>query len=443
MNIYWFRRDLRLDDNHGLFQILKQSNTVLPIFIFDPFILDTLPRNDRRVNFLVNTVQQIQKSLFDMNKSFWVFYGKPKDVFLYLLQNYPIQSIYCNHDYEPQAIERDKEIELLAQRFGISFFSFKDHVIFEKREVTKQDGNLFKVFTPYSNQWKKLVAQQGVYIFDSFSYISNIIPSTLLLQKEVNTSIKVFTQVEQWSIADIGFITNIVTIEPVLSAIDGYESVRDYPCFSTTKVSVALRFGTISIRKLVLMTQTGYEKYLNELIWREFYSMLLYNFPHTITQPYNSKYQSLVYDNNIDLLNLWKEGKTGYPLIDAGMLELKATGCMHNRVRMLTASFLTKLLWIDWQWGERYFAQELFDFDLASNVGNWQWVAGVGCDAAPYFRIFNPSIQHQKYDSKHEYIKRWIPEYKEAYYIKPCINYEEARIRALGQFKTYLRSNHG
>ena len=439
MNIYWFRRDLRLEDNHALYEILKQSNTVLPIFIFDPSILDTLPRNDRRVTFLVETVQQIQKLLVEMNKTFWVFYGKPKDVFLYLLQNYPIQSIYCNHDYEPQAIERDKEIELLAQRFGISFFSFKDHVIFEKREVTKQEGTLFKVFTPYSNQWKKLLSQQGIYTFDSFPYLFNIISATEIINKEVTVSIKLFRNISEWAIADIGFTSNIFTIEPYLVAINNYESVRDYPSLNTTKVSVALRFGTISIRKLVLMAQTSNEKYLNELIWREFYSMLLYNFPHTVTQPYNNKYQSLVYDDATDLLNLWKEGQTGYPLIDAGMIELKTTGNMHNRVRMLTASFLTKLLWIDWRLGERYFAQQLLDFDLASNVGNWQWVAGVGCDAAPYFRIFNPSIQHQKYDSKHEYIKKWIPNYSNHTYIKPCINYEESRIRALEKFKAYLK----
>ncbi|WP_298900028.1 deoxyribodipyrimidine photo-lyase [uncultured Psychroserpens sp.] len=430
LSIFWFRRDLRLDDNVGFFEALKANHPVLPIFIFDSEILSKLPESDARVTFIYDTLQKMRTALHEeYNSSIAMFYGKPIDIYEQLVKDYDIQVVYTNHDYEPYARERDDEIEKFLSKKNIQFKTFKDQVIFEKDEVVKKDGNPYVVYTPYMKVWKAQFKTRNLDFFHTNSHLKNLIK---------------LSQLPNLSLSDIGFKTSnqkIAKYDVTPTLIQDYEDTRNFPAKdSTSRLGPHLRFGTVSIRKMVKKAiAENNEIFWQELIWREFFMQILWHFPHTATKSFKSKYDRIEWRNNEDEFQLWCEGKTGYPLVDAGMRQLNQTGFMHNRVRMLVGSFLCKHLLIDWRWGEAYFAEKLHDYDMASNVGNWQWVAGSGVDAAPYFRIFNPTSQIQKFDKDHTYIKTWVPDYQEFTYPKPMVDHKEARERCLKTYKEALQ----
>lgn len=426
--LFWFRRDLRLDDNAGLYEALKQNMNVLPIFVFDSEILNKLDdKQDARVHFIHHQLTVLQQQLNALGSSILVKLGKPKEIFESLAQQYIIKAVYTNHDYEPYAIKRDHEIAELLRSKGISFHSSKDQVIFEKDEVTKDDLKPYTVFTPYMKKWKSKLTVNHLMPHPTKNYYNNFFQTT---------AIPLLT------LADIGFLPSSIDFpgsDIIPAVIQHYSEQRDIPSIKgTSRLSVHLRFGTVSIRSLVAQAQRLNEKWLNELIWREFYMMILYHFPHVVNRAFKPAYDRIPWSNNETHFKLWCEGKTGYPIVDAGMRELNQTGFMHNRVRMITASFLTKHLLIDWRWGEAYFAKKLLDFELSSNNGGWQWSASSGCDAAPYFRVFNPYEQTKKFDPQLKYIKQWIPEFDELNYIKPIVDHKFARERVLSTYKKAL-----
>ena len=424
MNIFWFRRDLRLEDNVGLFHALNSGEEVLPIFIFDETILSQLPKNDARVTFIHQQLEEIQNQMQAIGKSLAVFYGKPIDIFSKLIIENQVKSVYANHDYEPYARKRDLEMYHLFKDNDIEFKTSKDQVIFEKSEIVKDDGTPYVVYTPYSNKWKYNFSKIELINYNSQDYSNKIkIHSYPFL-----------------SLTDIGFETSFIKITPYNisdSLIDNYQATRNFPALNKTSyLGIYLRFGVVSIRKMIAKAfECKNETFLKELIWREFFMQILWHFPHTVNSSFRPKYDAIVWDNNEDLFQKWCDGKTGYPFVDAGMRELNTTGHMHNRVRMIVASFLCKHLLIDWRWGETYFATKLLDYEQASNVGNWQWAAGSGVDAAPYFRIFNPSEQIKKFDKDLIYIKKWIPEFETDSYPEPIIDHKEARERCLKVYK--------
>ncbi len=428
MTIVWLRRDLRLFDNAALYYALQQNTNVQPIFIFDKTILDKLTnKDDARITFIHNALQALQQQLISNGSSLRVFYDTPHNVFAQLATE-QVTAVYTNHDYEPYAHERDGAIATLLAQHHIKFNTYKDHVIFEKNEVTKDDGTAYTVFTPYANKWKKTITDYYLKAYPTEKYFGNFIqqqPIALL------------------SLANIGFDKSTITLPSVSwneSLIRNYSAQRDFPAIAgTSKLSVHLRFGTVSIRQLARLATPLSVTWLNELIWRDFYAMILYHFPHSATKAVKPAYDRILWRNNEAEFAAWCSGNTGYPIVDAGMRELNATGFMHNRVRMITASFLTKHLLIDWRWGERYFAEKLLDFDLSSNVGGWQWAAGSGCDAAPYFRVFSPDAQTKKFDAKLTYIKKWIPEVEQVFkYPKPIVDHKFARERVLATYKIAL-----
>ena len=426
--LFWFRRDLRLDDNAGLYEALKQNMNVLPIFLFDSEILNKLDnKQDARVHFIHHQLTVLQQQLSALGSSIMVKLGKPKEIFESLAQQYIIKAVYTNHDYEPYAIKRDHEIAELLRSKGISFHSFKDQVIFEKDEVTKDDLKPYTVFTPYMKKWKSKLTTNHLMPHPTQNYYNNFFQTAAIPLP---------------TLADIGFLPSSIDFpgsKIIPAVIQHYSEQRDIPSIKgTSRLSVHLRFGTVSIRSLVAQAQRLNEKWLNELIWREFYMMILYHFPHVVNRAFKPAYDRIPWSNNETHFKLWCEGKTGYPIVDAGMRELNRTGFMHNRVRMITASFLTKHLLIDWRWGEAYFAKKLLDFELSSNNGGWQWSASSGCDAAPYFRVFNPYEQTKKFDPQLKYIKQWIPEFDELNYIKPIVDHKFARERVLSTYKKAL-----
>ena len=429
LNIFWFRRDLRLDDNVAFYEALKSDFPVLPIFIFDSEILEHLPKNDARVSFIFNTLQKMRSTLQDeQSSSIAMFHGKTIDIYNQIIKDYDIKSVYVNHDYEPYANKRDEDIKSLLHKHNIDFKTFKDQVIFERNEVVKSDGNPYMVYTPYMKTWKEKFKSHLLEIYDTNNYLSNLIKNTHLPNLDLQ---------------DIGFKKSKQTIEnytvtPTL--IQNYEATRNFPAKnSTSRLGPHLRFGTVSIRKMVKKAiAEKNEIFWQELIWREFFMQILWHFPHTASQSFKPKYDRIEWRNNEAEFKLWCEGKTGYPLVDAGMRELNKTGFMHNRIRMLVGSFLCKHLLIDWRWGEAYFAEKLHDYDMASNVGNWQWVAGSGVDAAPYFRIFNPTTQIDKFDKKLEYIKKWVPDFQELTYPTQIVDHKMARERCLQVYKAAL-----
>ncbi len=427
INIHWFRRDLRVNDNHALFAALSAEFPVLAIFIFDPNILNHLPKKDARVQFLHSTLTSIHEQLISVGSALRIFHCTPEKALEQLLNEFDVQNLFANRDYEPNARKRDKQIYDSLKEKGITFIGKKDHVIFEAAEVTKDDGLPYTVYTPYSKKWKTRLESNPI----------NCYPSEELQSNFLQTKTYNFPSLEQ-----IGFEKTEIafpTITLNTSAIQNYHINRDFPAIDgTTRMSLHLRFGTISTRELVLYGLTSNEKWLNELIWREFYQMIIYHFPNTVDHAFKPAYDFIEWNNNEEEFHSWCEGRTGYPLVDAGMRELNETGFMHNRVRMVVASFLTKHLLIDWRWGERYFAEKLLDFDLASNVGGWQWAAGSGCDAAPYFRIFNPTSQMEKFDKQNEYIKKWVPEINTSEYAAPIVEHTFARNRCLEKYKEAL-----
>lgn len=429
--VFWFRRDLRLNDNVGLFHALQDHRSVLPLFIFDPDILDHLPKNDARVSFIFDTLQGIRDFLLKNHQSSLAIYrGKPLDVFQKLISEYKINSVYTNHDYEPYALERDQKIKILLASKNITFNTFKDQVIFEKDEVVKDDGQPYVVYTPYMRKWKSIFKiNTDLKEYDTTPFLDNFIKNSAL----PNCTLK-----------ELGFEKAPITVPDALVSpelIKKYEDTRNFPAVQngTSRLGPHLRFGTVSIRK-IMKKAVGADNgtFWNELIWREFFMQVLWHYPHTTGQSFKPKYDRIEWLNKEDDFEKWKNGLTGYPLIDAGMRQLNATGYMHNRVRMLVASFLCKHLLIDWRWGEAYFAEKLLDYEMGSNVGNWQWAAGSGVDAAPYFRIFNPATQVQKFDKQGKYINKWVPDLQELTYPAPMINHEMARERCLKVFKNAL-----
>lgn len=427
--IFWFRRDLRLEDNAGLYNALKSGYKVLPIFIFDKNILDKLEnKKDQRVEFIHKAISDIQDQLVSFRSSLLVKYGNPFEIWKNLMVDFEITEVYTNHDYEKYAIERDKQVGELLNTNGIAFYTFKDQTIFEKNEVLSGAGTPYTVFTPYSRKWKETLNEFYLKSYPTANYFQNFIKIA---------SFKLPT------LAEIGFVeTGSVFPKKELreELIKKYDEVRDIPSIlGTSRLSVHLRFGTVSIRKLTQKAITLNEKWLNELIWRDFYMNILYHFPHIAEgKAFRKEYDNIVWRNNEAEFKKWCEGKTGYPIVDAGMRELNATGFMHNRVRMITASFLIKHLLIDWRWGEAYFAQKLMDFDFSANNGGWQWASSSGCDAAPYFRIFNPTSQTQKFDPELKYIKKWIPELNSFEYPRPIVDHTFARERVLKAYKEAL-----
>lgn len=424
MNIFWFRRDLRIDDNKGFFEALDAGTEVLPIFIFDKAILDELPKDDARVTFISDLLVRMNKQLNRQQKSLAVFYGNASEIFEKLIKENKIGTVYTNHDYEPYARKRDLEIYQVFKKHGIGFKTYKDQVIFEKSEVVKEDSTPYVVYTPYSKKWKQAFKKEQINSFKSENLIKNI----------CNHSYPFLV------LKDIGFETSKIMVAPFDASsglISNYEETRNFPALSKTSLlGPYLRFGAVSIRKMVAKALAEKnETFLNELIWREFFMQILWHFPHTMHKSFREKYDAIIWDNNEILFQKWCEGKTGYPFVDAGMRELNATGHMHNRVRMVVASFLCKHLLIDWRWGETYFATKLLDYEQSSNVGNWQWAAGSGVDAAPYFRIFNPTEQVKKFDRELKYIKKWVPELETLDYPEPIVDHKEARERCLKTYK--------
>jgi len=432
VSIFWFRRDPRLIDNAGLYHALVSGFPVLPLFIFDTNILSQLEdKNDKRVDFVHQALESLQKDLAKAGSSLCVKLGKPVEVFEQLMAEFTITSVFCNRDYEPYALERDGQVKKLLQSRSIEFQSFKDQVIHEPNEILKSNGEPYTIYTPYAKIWKQRLTERHIHPYpceDQFNNFRNAEHTGIL------------------SLQDIGFRKTDVVYSP--AAIDerlirNYNETRNFPALKgSSELSVHIRFGTISMRKLTAIALATNETWLNELIWREFFMSILWHFPSVEKEPFKKKYKEICWRNNEDEFTCWCEGKTGYPIVDAGMRQLNETGWVHNRVRMIAASFLTKHLLIDWRWGEAYFAQKLLDYDLAANNGNWQWAAGCGCDAAPYFRIFNPTEQTKRFDPESVYIKRWVKEFGTSKYPPPIVEHTFARNRALETYKKGLNENN-
>jgi deoxyribodipyrimidine photo-lyase len=446
MVFFWFRRDLRLEDNAGLYHALRSGQPVLPVFIFDRHILDGLAdRADARVTFLYQTIVELKSALEERNSTLLVEYGTPETVWPLLLERYPdARAVYTNRDYEPYATERDTDIQQLLNRKGLQWRSSKDHVIFEKDEVLKDDSKPYTVFTPYSKKWRTRLAARPA--DSAFLTASEGLPSSFYLSSyptlKYESSFLKTPPVSYPALESMGFTTSSIPIPPnevARGVIQNYNKTRDYPGQAgSSRLGIHFRFGTISIREKARRAQRLNDTYLNELIWRDFYSQILAHFPHVTHQAFRPEYDRIVWRNVPGEFERWKEGTTGYPLVDAGMRELRATGYMHNRVRMVTASFLSKHLLTDWRLGEAWFAEHLLDYDLASNVGGWQWAAGCGTDAAPYFRIFNPTEQAKKFDPQLQYIRKWVPEYGTPAYPAPVVDHVFARNRCLATYRAAL-----
>ena len=481
--LFWHRRDLRIDDNKGLFEALKQNEIVHPIFIFDKSILDKLPNNDQRILFIYQEIESLKKSYQNLGSDLWVYYGEPSEIIPKIAQELNCSSVYFNNDYEPYALQRDQEIQVSLNNIKIEFIGKKDHVIFEKNEVLKDDGKPYTIFTPYSRKWKANLKEEDLREYSIEKYSGNLVQKqqdeALITLEENGKPYTIFTpysrkwkanlkeedlreySIEKYSgnlvqkqqekalitLEEMGFESKVLHDFPDRIAkneiLKNYHLSRNFPAVKgTSKLSLHLRFGTISIRKLALIAREQNETYLNELIWRDFYQMIIFHFPKSAENSFKAQYDKIIWEKNEVHFDAWCTGKTGYPIVDAGMRELNATGFMHNRVRMVVASFLTKHLLLDWRLGAAYFAEKLLDFELASNTGGWQWAAGCGCDAAPYFRVFNPQAQQEKFDKSFEYIKKWVPEFGTSSYPEPIIEHKFARERILQRFKSALNETN-
>jgi len=426
LNIFWFRRDLRLDDNVGFYKALHGKHPVLPIFIFDTEILDELPKDDARVTFIYEELQKMRKEFQKHDSSIALYHGKPKEVFEEITSEYNIQNVITNHDYEPYATKRDIEIKQFLSEKNIGCYTYKDQVIFEKDDVVKDDGDPYVVYTPFMKKWKATFnSETNLKIYYTSEHLKSLVQHTRLPNIELS---------------DLGFEKSSIKIpnyDVTPTTIQQYNKTRNFPAQdATSHVGPHLRFGTVSVRKMIKKAIAEQdETFWQELIWREFFMQILWHFPETVDTAFRKKYDRVEWRNNKEEFELWKQGKTGYPMVDAGMRQLNETGYMHNRVRMVVASFLCKHLLIDWRWGEAYFAEKLLDYELASNVGNWQWAAGSGVDAAPYFRIFNPTTQIEKFDKDKKYIKKWVEEFDTDSYPEKMVDHKEARERALTTYK--------
>ena len=428
ITLFWFRRDLRLEDNAGFSAALQSGHPVLPLFIYDSDILDILEdRADARVTFIHQTILAMRGKLEAAGGTLLARYGKPLDIWKRLLTEYEIAEVLTNHDYESYAINRDESVRQLLEKQGVVFRAFKDQVIFEKKEVLSGGGTPYTVFTPYSKKWKSQLTDADLQPRECAKHFGNLYR----------------TQAEPVpTLAQMNFTPSQIPLpssEVSEKTLENYAQQRDYPSVQgTTRLGLHLRFGTVSVRQLVAKARQLSETWLNELVWREFYMMILANFPHVEKHAFRGAYDRIEWRNNPDEFRRWCEGRTGYPIVDAGMRQLNATGFMHNRVRMIAASFLIKHLLIDWRWGDAYFAGKLLDYELASNNGGWQWAAGSGTDAAPYFRVFNPTLQTEKFDKAREYIKSWVPDFGTSAYPAPMVNHEFARERVLKTYREAL-----
>lgn len=420
VSFFWFRRDLRLDDNRGLQHALKSEYPIIPVFIFVEEILDDLPSSDPRITFIHQQLHQIQLHLNKHSSSLYCKKGIPEKIWEEITENFDVQAVFTNEDYEPYAIKRDKKIKELLETKGVQFNAYKDQVIFEKDEIIKNDGTPYTVFTPYKNKW-----------IDRFKSDFSILNEFETNWDNLQTSSYTLP-----SLSELEFKESHIKVHDFdINHLQNYHEVRNFPALNqTSALSPHLRFGTVSIRKIVKQVQSN-EVFLSELIWREFFMQILFHFPAAVHSNFRKKYDLIEWRNNVGEFEKWKTGQTGYPIVDAGMRELNATGYMHNRVRMVVAGFLCKHLLIDWRWGEAYFAEKLLDYDLSANNGNWQWAAGTGCDAAPYFRVFNPTEQIRKFDKKLEYINKWVPELNSFEYPAPIVEHKLARERAIATYK--------
>ena len=428
--LFWFRRDLRIEDNHGLYMALSGKNKVIPIFIFDSNILEKLPKQDARVEFILSALGAIDIAMKRNRCNVGIYHGTPKAVLEKLLDKWSIEKVVCNEDYEPYASQRDREIKDFLEKKNIGFEQYKDQVIFAKDEVVKDDGTPYKIYTPYSRKWMSHFESLAVKHFPSEELLGRCYN-----EKDLPTS----------SLSNLGFSKSSVPQPKHVfndTLIDEYEATRNFPYLDkTSRIGTALRFGTLSVRKAVLQAAArSNSTFLKELIWREFFMQILWHFPHTQKNSFKPQYDRIEWRNDENDFKKWCAGETGYPLVDAGMRELNETGFMHNRVRMLVGSFLCKHLLIDWRWGEAYFAEKLLDYEMSSNVGNWQWVAGCGVDAAPYFRIFNPTEQVKKFDKELRYIKKWVSNFQDLDYPQPIVDHKMARERCLNTFKAALNT---
>jgi len=426
--LFWHRRDLRMNDNAGLYKALKSGKQVQPVFIFDTTILCFLPKNDQRVRFIHEWILKLKITYAQYDCDLLIKVGDPVEIIPALVKELKAAAVFTNRDYEPGAIARDKKVGEELTKLKCEFIGAKDQVIFEKSEIVKADNTPYTIYTPYSKRWKEKLNDFYLEAYPVEKYVSN-------LKKGEKSPVP--------TVEELGFSDKVEQMFPSESIpekiISQYHNTRDLPyMMGTSRLSVHLRFGTISIRELAKIALTKNEKYLNELIWRDFYQMILFHFPYIVNGAFKKNYDKIVWEFDEKQWRAWCEGKTGYPLVDAGMRELNETGFMHNRVRMVVASFLTKHLLHDWRLGERYFAEKLLDFDLASNIGGWQWAMGGGNDAAPYFRVFNPTSQQQKFDPNFEYIKRWVPEFGTDQYPEPIVEHTFARNRVLDRYKKAL-----
>lgn len=437
-NFFWFRRDMRLGDNAGLYHALRGDHPVRPLFIFDTNILDQLDdKKDARVTFIHNTITNLKRELNNIGSDLEVRYGDPIEIWKALAQDRDLHYVFTNRDYERYALARDKEVGEILVAQGKSLHTYKDHVIFEKDEVLKDDGEPYVVFTPYKRKWMAKLESRSVTSDGGLSYYFKSYPTEKYL-----SNFDKFSSSKVVSLSEMGFEASEIEVpddEVKQGIIKNYDKTRDFPAIEgTSRLGVHFRFGTISIRDKARKAKNLNDTYLSELVWRDFYSMILQHFPKVEDQSFREKYEAIEWRNNEEEFAAWCKGKTGYPIVDAGMRELNATGYMHNRVRMIVASFLTKHLLIDWRWGERYFASKLLDYDLSSNSGGWQWAAGCGTDAAPYFRVFNPYTQADKFDKQRKYIKEWVPEEGTNKYPSPIVDHKFARERCLATYKSAL-----
>lgn len=429
VTLIWLRRDLRLSDQSAIDYALKQGKRSLFLFIFDENILNKLDKTDPRISFIYQVINALNEELSAFQSKICMRKGKPIQVFEKLLQEFNINEIVTTNDYEPYAIKRDKEVENLLTHSNIRMIRLKDQVIFEKNEIINNSLSAFRVYTPYSVKWREKLTEEH-YTEKKYSYRSENFVDKKYIFSDVS------------SLNDIGFIEKVnVFRSPEINEqiLQNYSINRDTPIIEgTSLLGVHLRFGTLSIRQLVKKAVELSPVFLNELIWREFFMQILWHFPNVENEAFKPDYRFIQWRNNEEEFNKWCDGLTGYPFVDAGMRQLNETGFMHNRVRMVVAGFLTKHLLIDWRWGEKYFADRLMDFELASNNGNWQWAAGTGCDAAPYFRIFNPLTQAAKFDPKNQYINKWAGDTNRADYPKPIVDHTFARNRCLETYKKAL-----
>lgn len=433
VSIHWFRRDLRVFDNHGLYRALMEHGEVLPLFIFDSTILERLEHKaDRRVDFIHRVLAKVKEELERQGGTLLIEHGTPEVVWQRLAEQYDITAVTANHDHEPYAIQRDEAVGMLLKAKGIAFRTFKDISIFERNEVVKEDGLPYTVFTPFGRKWKAHLTSEHTRPFPSEAQLGRLWKTAPLPMP---------------SLADIGFEVTDLQIPPATvpgAILKNYAETRNLPGIAgTSRMSVHLRFGTVSVRALVRVAQAESDTWLNELIWREFFMQLLWHYPHVVYKAFKPAYDHIAWTNDPAHFHAWCQGRTGYPFVDAGMRELAATGLMHNRARMVTASFLTKHLLTDHRLGETWFAQHLLDFELSSNNGNWQWASGSGCDASPWFRIFNPALQLDRFDPHRHYVKQWVPEYGTAAYPRPIVAHAAARDKAIATYKAGLAEAQG